>query len=1151
MSNQDKIVLQVLRSIDVLSGSTSPMARQFDGESYPKLPEPDSIEFGEIALNIAKGYEVIAIKNYDGEVVYLPFNVAVRLLDAETRLDDLSGYTLSSISEISGATVSMYDDIEYFKREIQERIEIEIGSFEGEVNSKIGELSAYTTTSIDEFGEVVDSLASSAETLSNDVSGIRSDIDTLEGDFNDKIAVLSGDTDYKIGQVDGRIDDVIVEVTDEIGRVKSDIEDEIGNISAETQSSIDALDDKIDNAYSSSTAYTESVRGEIEVEISSLSGETHQAVNEINQKIDDAVSGITQGIDNVKEAIESEIESLSSETSNSIDELSSRIDQISSGSTADIERVKEELEAEIQDLGHDVSVSISEVSDRVSELSSTTQSQIESVYDKIDDAVSDCIMVLSGDILTVSATTYDHIDDVENEINNRIAILSGETDYKINQVEISVKGDVENLSASTDSKLDDIWDTIEEVSAATGEISSATTEYVDEKFSKAESEINAVSGAVSDLTVVTVDGFNRVDENLVNLDGKISMLSGDVSSLRVYTENEIAELSSSTKTFVEASVEDAIRVSKEYTDESISDLNAATVEYVDTSITELKSDIDTEIEEKSSEARESAVSEANAYTDSVGSSLNSKIDAVSASTESSIEGVYDAITNIKLGDLADVDITENEIGDSQIEVLAKSGTTWNNQIIGVSSKEKYGFVKIGEGLEVENGVVSGQRLDIDTDILSGSTNPVAGGAVYDAVQSLSGDVESLYVKTDSLDSSLSELSEDFNELSAETKADIESISGSVSSYTSTLEEIELVHAGAFAAFKRATGVDVNVGYNPRLEELDGYDMTEAIDYIGEYAQNLNRETERLESGIEGNEMVHAAAFARMNHSLGFTDNAEFEPASQALETMTVTEAIDYLCQGYENIELYLVTEDTSQFIRSVTYENLCKLYVESKLRRGILYRITNYQATVNAEHHITRVPVVASDRYTNMGFDIIVRATSDNTLDENARAIISKGNNYFEDCAVNAWEIKYSLLNDTGRFSWAKEDGFGVIYYMKDEYGNEAPYDFKNILNVYSGVSKFTFNDASVLGDMSMTGRASGNIIKPAYDFDYLNRSLQVLNNVTINGAKAIGNTFGGNCKDILMNGDFVDNYISSTVNGRSITGTYSGSMIGYTNVSI
>lgn len=50
--------------------------------------------------------------------------------------------------------------------------------------------------------------------------------------------------------------------------------------------------------------------------------------------------------------------------------------------------------------------------------------------------------------------------------------------------------------------------------------------------------------------------------------------------------------------------------------------------------------------------------------------------------------------------------------------------------------------------------------------------------------------------------------------------------------------------------------------------------------------------------------------------------------------------------------------------------------------------------------------------------------------------------------AVNilAWELKYCLDNDTSRFAWAdEENGRGVIYWMRDEHGNECPYDFKNI----------------------------------------------------------------------------------------------------------
>ena len=47
---------------------------------------------------------------------------------------------------------------------------------------------------------------------------------------------------------------------------------------------------------------------------------------------------------------------------------------------------------------------------------------------------------------------------------------------------------------------------------------------------------------------------------------------------------------------------------------------------------------------------------------------------------------------------------------------------------------------------------------------------------------------------------------------------------------------------------------------------------------------------------------------------------------------------------------------------------------------------------------------------------------------------------------MNAWELKYCLDNDKELFAWADTNGKGVVYYMKDEFGNEAPYDFKNVM---------------------------------------------------------------------------------------------------------
>jgi hypothetical protein len=121
---------------------------------------------------------------------------------------------------------------------------------------------------------------------------------------------------------------------------------------------------------------------------------------------------------------------------------------------------------------------------------------------------------------------------------------------------------------------------------------------------------------------------------------------------------------------------------------------------------------------------------------------------------------------------------------------------------------------------------------------------------------------------------------------------------------------------------------------------------------------------------------------------------------------------------------------------SITYLELKALRDSSELVPGMFYRITDYQCTTTQEN----------TRAMNNQFDIIVQALDVNKLSENASATWHEGFEYFADVNLAAWELKYSLDNDTNRFLWAdEENGTGVIYYMKDEHNNECPYDFKNI----------------------------------------------------------------------------------------------------------
>lgn len=136
-----------------------------------------------------------------------------------------------------------------------------------------------------------------------------------------------------------------------------------------------------------------------------------------------------------------------------------------------------------------------------------------------------------------------------------------------------------------------------------------------------------------------------------------------------------------------------------------------------------------------------------------------------------------------------------------------------------------------------------------------------------------------------------------------------------------------------------------------------------------------------------------------------------------------------------NLISQLDTNKLSKCIE-VTYSELKSLRDNSQLVAGQMYRITDYVTTT----------VQSGTQSANHAFDIIVTADDVNKLNENARTIQHDGDTYFDNSKLEAWEIKYCLDNDTSRFAWADNtNGKGVIYYMKDEFGNECPYDFKNI----------------------------------------------------------------------------------------------------------
>ena len=1178
----DRIQLQALRSKDVLSGSTADLevAKYFDGVNSPKLPTADQLEFGEIAVNIAKGYEVIAIKNYDGEVVYLPFNIASKLLAQEATLDELKEYAYSSIEELSGYTVSSFGSVNAFLDELNAKIDNGINSvssgltkqilelsantfntisavteqlheeirdaisgntiideiIEERLNAKINDLSATTISLIESVsGETNQKIDNVNDSLSKKIDGLSaytinrtdklderitllsgsSDVkfNLLESSLNERIDNFSADTQDKLFQI---VHDFNVSFTDLSGKTESEIKDlydtlyrelselgdyvdfSVSNLSGDTQEKLDNVYSELIDKINAVSAATESTIGKAILDkINELSAKTISDKIELENTINSNRAEVEVEIYNLSSTTDSKFDTFSGETDNKLSELKSTLEEeirkVTSGSSGNIDYIVEKLNQRIDITSADSVARDEEIIGRINKLSAQTFDEIESLGDTIDDII-------------------EYIVDGDEYIKEKIAELSAQTDTRINNVydyltsaDNKLKDELSKSASSyTDTKVDVANSRIDSLSATAKEAIDKVYSDIKDSENKLKDELTSISSAYTDSQIEDVN--YRIDKLTQDTSGSTTDLGNKINEL----DSKIDSLSASTKEELSSAVNDLNDKIKESADDILFKSSA----YTDSSITSLSESVKNVTDE-----------------------LANEIAIVSSDTKSRID-------NLKLNDLSDVDTTK-EVGEG-IEVITKSGDTWVNTTIGLASKDKEGLIKIGSGLTSDNGVVSVIPIEVDDKVTSASTNPVSSKAVYREIDGINKRLDDVDESISALTKSVDEVDDNFSSLSANTEERLSGFNNTISAFTveirAELEENSLVQAAALAKQNFELGFNENAEFQPESEKLQGRSVTGALDYLDEkistYESTCNQNYDDLEQKVIDDEKVNAGCAARINYSLGFDKNAIYTPEAPFLKGRTVTEAIDVLYEkvGEDEARLdefadYLYSEQSMHFERSVTYENLVKLVKQSKLRWGMLYRLTNYQATVNSElvNASTRLQVVDSGQNTNNGFDIILRATSNNTLNENCRFMKSVNSDYFEDCALESWEGKYSLKNDHTRFEWADENGFGVIYYMKDNFGNEAHYDFKNI--VFGDDKLFTFNPRDVVRDGSITGEAKNNVINPYYDqYNRLN-----LNNVIFKSDNAIGNIIFSNTKNLVLSGEQINNMVSNTKTGSSI----------------
>ena len=358
-------------------------------------------------------------------------------------------------------------------------------------------------------------------------------------------------------------------------------------------------------------------------------------------------------------------------------------------------------------------------------------------------------------------------------------------------------------------------------------------------------------------------------------------------------------------------------------------------------------------------------------------------------------------------------------------------------------------------------------------------------------------------------------------------------------------------------------------------------------------------------------------------------------------------------EHWELVNLNIFMQKVETYFISTTYANLVTLRNGGKLTPGRWYRITDYECFTTQD----------DTQSAGHQFDILVRADDNSHLNENAYAVHHNGDTYFQNCKLEAWQLKYCIDNDSTRFGWAADGtggfyieytikgevfrvfrtaiiedkvevwvfgegkdalytaanpqvgdniyddaelnnavqtvsstgtiagvmGKGVVYWMKDEFGNEAPYDFKNIqfkrfeimavknghnsneysnhplvgtwglpndkvtvdsntaewFYTFSSVANNSVADASLLFDYNISsGQGSGagqNKIEGIYK-----GTMALGNNVFINGAGLLvcaSNTIGYGCRE----NTFGNSCSSNTFGNNFQRNTFGNSCIGNT----
>lgn len=258
--------------------------------NLPKLPTPAQLEFGEIAINYAAGYETLSIKNTSGDVV---------TFSPGYKVDDLRAEVVRSERVISASLNDLNDRV----------TDIEEGGNVQELSGSVITLSGTVDELESAFTEFVANVEETEESISYSLNDLNARILEIgSGATHEELEILSGNvitlaraTKLELENISATIDDN-EEVT---AAALNDLDARVLTINSGITELSGGITTEIANAIASAATSSDTLNTKISTEVANAIASAATSAETLNNMIKEDEEVIAAAIDKLEKRLES------------------------------------------------------------------------------------------------------------------------------------------------------------------------------------------------------------------------------------------------------------------------------------------------------------------------------------------------------------------------------------------------------------------------------------------------------------------------------------------------------------------------------------------------------------------------------------------------------------------------------------------------------------------------------------------------------------------------------------------------------------------------------------------------------------------------------------------------------------------------------